>query len=505
MKKIIFIAAITAQFSYGFTQLQNANWVFGDSIGLNFSDGLITPFNSNLPCYQASASLSDADGQLLFYTNGQSVFNKNHELMLNGDGLHIAATNNPEYPYSQYPRPLIIIPKPDHLNKYFIIHSVGSYDSVGLVYSEIDLNKEGGLGEVISKNNHLLICFDYTSDDCTGPNSWVTAVRHGNGRDWWMISFSYNSIPSYFDSTEFIISLISPDGIQEPTFQLELPDYEINLLYYGSSYLVAVSPTGDIFAFPSENKVDFYLFDRCSGLFSYSYSLDLDNLKTSDAVFSPDGNKIYVIAGGNTNTSQRIFQFCFNCGIDVQETKTEIYKNTYGAYVLNTLQLAIDGKIYFGHEYGYYSPVYEKTYVNTHLSVINNPNLEGLECNVDTLTIDLDDKIFTGGFPNIINYDLGVLPKSACDTLGTSVSSVQHQTGFTILPNPVQNIFYVQTNTSAFYNVQLINVQGKKMLNIPKYTTGTPVEVSHLPAGVYAVLLTDESGITRQQKLMISR
>lgn len=502
MKKIIFIAAITAQFSYGFTQLQNANWVFGDSIGLNFSDGIITPFNSNLPCWGTSAAISDAEGQLLFYTNGQSVFNKNHELMENGDSLIVYGAYNDVYPYVQFPQITSIIPKPNTSNMFYIFQPFGDPDTSGIMYSEIDMNAEYGLGSVIFKNNVLFLTTDNWTE-ASSPSGKSVAVRHGNGRDWWMIYLFGNLFD--LELYQYMMILFTPDGIDTTFFQQEFPDREIDPLYYGTNQYMAISNSGNLIAFPVEDKIDIFQFDRCSGLIEYAYTLDLDNLNAADVIFSPDDSKLYVIAGGNTNTSQRIFQFCFTCGTDVQETKTEIYKNTYGAYALNTLQLAIDGKIYFGYEYGYYSPVYEKTYVNTHLSVINNPNLEGLECNVDTLIIDLDDKIFTGGFPNIINYDLGVLPKSACDTLGTSVSSVQHQTGFTILPNPVQNIFYVQTETSAMHDLQLINVQGKKMLNIPKYTTGTPVEVSHLPAGVYAVLLTDESGITRQQKLMISR
>jgi len=71
-------------------QLQNTNWYFGNQSGLNFNDGTQVPTiltNSSMNAEGASASVSDTFGNLLFYTNGINVWNRNHEIMLNGANL----------------------------------------------------------------------------------------------------------------------------------------------------------------------------------------------------------------------------------------------------------------------------------------------------------------------------------------------------------------------------------------------------------------------------------
>ncbi|MBK8681988.1 MAG: T9SS type A sorting domain-containing protein [Bacteroidetes bacterium] len=504
MKNYFLLITMIAFCNHGYSQLQNANWVFGDSVGLSFSDDSIFTFNSKLGCWHASATISDSAGQLLFYTNGQSVFNKNHELMTNGDGLNIAASGNSEYPYSQYKQPVLIIPKPNNFNTFYIFHVVGNPDSASLDYSVVDLNTDDGLGMVVSKNNHILICYDFFSEDCTTSSGWVNAVRHANGRDWWLISFAKN-IES-IDPAKFIFILITPEGIALPKFQVELPDYVIDPIYYGSLNQTAISPSGDILAYSVGNKVDLFQFDRCEGSVKYLYSLDCGSLNAIDVIFSSDGSKLYIIANGNTYTTIRIFQFCFTCGIDVQETKTEIYKNTYSNYEFSNLQLGIDNKIYFGYEYKEGSPIETKSFINTHLSVINEPNNEGLLCDVDTLTIDLGDRIFTGGFPNIIDFDLGVLYHSGCDTISTEINNIQASSAIQIYPNPANEYIYISSETYKNEKclLELYNSTGTLVSRYEKVFVNETIQLPKLNYGVYLAVITTSSGKQFSEKLVIT-
>ena len=160
-----------------FSQDRNSVWVFGDSAGIDFSNlSNPIPFSSGMDGRGSCASIADTNGHLQCYafTNGTSdwstlVMNNQHLQMLNGHSITGLAWYNE----------LVIIPRDS--NKYFLF-SYGSDtpNNDGLYYSLIDMNSNGGLGSVIAKNVQL------------NPNrigDCLTAVKHGNGRDWWVICY----------------------------------------------------------------------------------------------------------------------------------------------------------------------------------------------------------------------------------------------------------------------------------------------------------------------------
>ncbi|MEI7727553.1 MAG: hypothetical protein WCK09_20765, partial [Bacteroidota bacterium] len=72
----------------GFSQGEFNKWYFGYFAGINFNT---TP-PSTLPAsamntIHASVSVADSLGNLLFYSQGLSVYNRNHQIMPNGNGL----------------------------------------------------------------------------------------------------------------------------------------------------------------------------------------------------------------------------------------------------------------------------------------------------------------------------------------------------------------------------------------------------------------------------------
>ena len=94
-------------------QLQNANWYFGIEAGINFNDGTETPtVLTDNPLYfpNASASVSDEFGNLIFHTDGENIYNKNHSAMLNGAGLYGDAESST----------VLIVKKPLSLNGYYV-------------------------------------------------------------------------------------------------------------------------------------------------------------------------------------------------------------------------------------------------------------------------------------------------------------------------------------------------------------------------------------------------
>lgn len=149
--KTIFIIILVAICCRGFSQGYDNNWVFGDSAGLSFNTGEPVSFESSMLTFEACASISDSTGNLLFYTNGEKVWNKNHELMQNGDSLHLGGLT---LFGSNYTQGVIILPYPENENLYYIFYLtdyVVPEDNFGIEYSIVDMELDGGLGAVTEK------------------------------------------------------------------------------------------------------------------------------------------------------------------------------------------------------------------------------------------------------------------------------------------------------------------------------------------------------------------
>ena len=93
-------------------QNEAGNWYFRQSAGLSFNSGApVTLTNGLLNTLKGCASISDANGNLLFYTNGTVVRNRNHNVMTNGNNLKGNSISS---------QSAIIIPKPGSTTNYFI-------------------------------------------------------------------------------------------------------------------------------------------------------------------------------------------------------------------------------------------------------------------------------------------------------------------------------------------------------------------------------------------------
>lgn len=211
-----------------FGQQQNANWYFGNGAGLNFdtntttlSDGQTTNANNY------TASISDEDGELLFYTDGNSVWNTNHQII--SSGLNGAS------------RTVSIVPKPGDCDKYYIFTVNNDY-----FYSIVDFNTNA-LGEVTETNQPLNILPHIATNGVTKtinerPNHMAVA-KHADNESYWLILNPFD---------EFFSVLIDSSGIHpnSNTFS-ELPPNTGTT--YGNGYTgisgIAVSEQMDRLAY----------------------------------------------------------------------------------------------------------------------------------------------------------------------------------------------------------------------------------------------------------------
>ena len=449
-----------------YAQKETNNWVFGDSLLMTFTDtGIYSiPIPSNIR-HESSASISDNAGHMLFHTDGKFVWNKLHNLMPNGCCLNV----DQYWTYaSSVTQGVVIIPKPDNPDKYYIFTRANDT----LSYSIVDMTLDGGLGAVVLQNQNVI--FDTLMEK-------MHAVKHANGRDWWLLV--HERIPSFSPGTtnRFYKLLITPDGVQGPFEQSvgELIDY------YTSWGEMLFSPDGSKLAITGYNFVEIFDFDRCSGelnTFAYIDNFDTGLFDAYGLSFSPDGNKIYISSINNN----LLYQYCLNCNDSIEETKVLLFENPYGGYFIGQHELGPDGKIYFAIGY-MVMPNNIFTYKNMNLCVINEPNLLGAACNIDTSTIWLGGRRAIMGLPNMVNYTLGAIPGSECDTLGVNVSAFEHQEIFSVFPNPTTDILHINYSgtENVFYTLTITNATGAEVFKLQKFNSNKEINVKSFPAGAY--------------------
>ena len=393
--------------------------VCGASV-INFDFGFADTTHSNdisMSFSETNAYICDTFGQLLFYTNGIFIANALNDTMMNGDNL------NPSLYTSQASIGLnikqgdLILKQPGSDHIYYLFHetlfrdqSVGDYRVSELYYSIIDMSLDSGRGAVIQKNVVLL------SDTLTIGS--ITACKHANGRDWWIVLHKSQGRRYY----EY---LFTPSGLTGPFIQ----DIGYSVLPRDWSWQACFSPDGNKYANVfTKDTIDVMDFDRCTGLFSNCHSIYLkDSANARGVAFSASSQLMYV------SSTKYVYQFDINAVpidsgkvlLDKFDVFAEPIPPFYTAFFL--AQLANDGKIYIttGNSTRYFN-------------VIHHPDNLGLGC--DFLQHSLLLPTYNSNtIPNFPNYFLGKEMGSVCDSLPSMLShtSLQQRTGSGIHPSRI--------------------------------------------------------------------
>lgn len=343
-------------------QKQNNVWTFGQNAGLDFN-------NINGPAFyptqilsrEGCASICDAFGQLLFYSNGNTVWNKNHQVMTNGTGL-LGNTGtiggSPNLPGSGT-QSVAIAQSPANINQYYLF-VLDSWENIQIAnsklplrYSIVDMTLNNGLGDVIVTQKNILVD--------TGFSEKMVVVQLYNS--YWLLTHKYNS-PQYFayriDNFGFHNPIISNVGI--------LPSKP----YFGGvsayrSYLIGemkISPDKKTIALGSfsDSTVEIASFDTITGIVSNVIGLHTHARGVYGVEFSPNGSKLYI--SGTNSLAQYDLTLLPNI-TQVLNSKYDL--GAIGSYV--GLRLGPDQKIYSAHApYSY-------------IGRINSPDLNGVNCN----------------------------------------------------------------------------------------------------------------------------
>jgi gliding motility-associated-like protein len=415
---LLFAPVMHAQFQNGlWTGKQAYNWYFYSQLGLNFttstptvlSDGRMT-IDIVDPFKEGCGTISDRDGNLLFYSNGITVWNKNHEVMVNGEGL----LGN--YSSSQSG---LVIPKPGNSQIYYIICVDGSgvapegptgpnggVAPTLLTYSEVDMSLDGGLGAVTSNKNIIL-------SNETGEK--ISAVYHADKEQVWLVSHSASySAPG----NTFNAYLISDTGIDHTPVTSTIG--EIMVVSQGQMKfspdgrkLGLCNGGGDITYNP---VLQVFNFNNETGEISNPVTLtDINSVGYSYGLeFSPNSRYLYYT---ESILPSQLFQFDLAAGdqASIMATKT-LLSQTEDFLYYTSLQAAPDGKIYM------ISPDFKA------VSVINYPNNGGISAGFVGDAINTGTTTITGaGLPGFIQsyFQSGILYNGQCDGEATAFSTIR--------------------------------------------------------------------------------
>jgi hypothetical protein len=434
--------------SHLFSQGQYNNWYFSYFYAISFNSGSPVIINgSAMASDECSATISDASGNLLFYTNGNSIWDRNNNLMPNGTGI---------LSVGDVQQSVLIVPLPNNNNLYYVF-SIGGTSGLwprDLRYSIVDMSLNNSMGDVTLKN--ILLDSDVTEK--------LTATMHVNGNDIWVIDHPYTS-------HQFKSYLLTSGGITTTVLSNVGPK-PYNLTAYTGA--IRISNNGcwllSTYRFTNLNTglLELYHFNNSTGMVSGGTTTNLPNPWGLE--FSPDNTKFYI----SQNTLSPIYQFDLQAGSDslILASYTAVSDTIQSTF---NLQIAPDNKIYFSGP------------VDTLLGVIEHPNNIGWVCGVNTSAIVFHDTI--GGsisLPN--NFNLVNHTSSDCHS---NAIIENDEAGINIFPNPFSNQISVsiakQNPKQLSYTISNILgqiVYGPKEIN-PNDTFSKAIDLGFLSSGMY--------------------
>lgn len=441
----------------------------------------------------ANSAISDTKGQLLFYTNGCEVMNNNHTLIKNGDSINAGFIFNSWCEELGYPlhQGVLILPWPDKVSRYVILHyrnsDSGDFDISDLLYTVVDISTNNNNGSVTAKNKMIYEHFNFADN--------LTAIRHGNGRDWWIIAPKRHS-------NRYFKFLLSPEGFAGPYIQ----DFGKKWTNIQGGSQACFSPDGAkyIRMAPFDTGCQIGDFDRCSGIISNPVNLSFpkDTIYSNGCAVSPSNRFLYISA------YEKVYQFDLQAP-DISSSRVLLgkYDGSMAPFATRFFQsmLAPDGKIYMTSPNGVWV-----------MHVVHNPDEKGLACNFEQHGIELPTHILFP-IPNFPHYRLFDLPGSSCDTLGIdgTVSAAEPAAvragPLRIFPNPAGAGEPVRIEAGELFGVNdrlyVFNALGQlwRELALPQGKSHLVLPAGEIPSGVYFFQLLREKGQEQVGRLVIVR
>ncbi|MFN0173159.1 MAG: T9SS type A sorting domain-containing protein [Saprospiraceae bacterium] len=461
----------------------SASVIYGNVIRMDFRESPLNISNiygvKDFGMEGSNTSMCDKDGNLLFYSNGCKIVNAKGEVMLSGDSINPGVVwdefceNGGGSPIRQG---VIALPAPEDDSLYYVFNlDFGipylDQDSIffalapmHLYYQVVDMVQDSGYGAVVQKNQVAL------AD--TLARSSLQAVRHANGKDWWVV------VPKSHSNCYYVVP-VTAEGVQTP--QLKCLGHVWN--DFDSGTQVTFSPDGKKYVrFNGWNGLNIFDFDAATGDLSNPLNIAFSNdtiRYVIGAAISPNSRYLYICTG------LKVYQFDLKAD-DIESSKIKIatwdgYQNPYPT-IFYLAALAPDGKIYISNTSSTYN-----------LHVINKPNCPGVSCELVQHGIVLPSYNFAT-IPNMPHYRQSYFE---CDsTLIGAVEVGQVGRKLMVFPNPASEVIHLSLEFGKG-EVSIFDATGRAVSHpSPTVADGQlSILIRDLPSGLYFVCFRTEGNI----------
>ena len=458
------------------------NWYFGNRCGVSFNTGVPVVLSDGVLNQQEGvSSISNKNGKLLFYSDGMTIWDRNHQAMPNANGD--LAGNNSSTQSS------IIVPNLSDSTKYYILTIDELGGGNGLKYSTVDMTLKGNgtdsnpMGDVVSTEKNI--------DLVTPIAEKITIVQKDNNADYWVIVHGWGN-------NDFYVFEVTESGI-DTSYQT----YSVGNTHSGNvvntvGYMKS-SMNGSKIALVnrSSSTIDLFDFDRHTGEISNPISITPSDSLIYGLEFSFDER--YLFIGGTSSISK--YKLSDQTLTDLSFDDSSIFEPSYSA--VRALQIGPDGNIYVSVRYNNYLSMVDPSYsfvrskevfldvdstnrycrfglpsifFHKGFEFVTGSNVDTAICNGDSIYLENAYRTVAGtyydtlqsvqGWDSIINTHLEILP---------------------ILPAPT-----ITEDTGVLISSSASNYQW--YLNDSLITGATAQDYQPSVSGVYQVAIEDTNG-----------
>lgn len=481
--------------------IPNSPYTGGFLIDFNTLNPVVSSHSRSANLFLSNGSICDTSGILVAYTNGCSIFSgKTDTIIANGNNINPGPVHNmycdvntPNTGFGYYPnspQSSMFLPLPDTTNIYYLFHKkikllYNPFDALTdkLFYSVVDMNINGGVGRVVSKNVPIM-------EDSLAAGM-MTAVKHANGKDWWILT------PRNRENQIYTF-LFTKDGIVDTTLQ----NIGFNLDKDGSCQ-ITFTPDGSKFITCNPyTGLGIFDFDRSNGLLSNYRAIDIKPYiyqwtDFTGCAVSPNNRFIYV------SSTLDLLQYDLMAS-DIAASQINVGHYDGGQNPLATTfgqcHLAPDCKIYI-----------QTGQQAKSMHVIHSPNEVGTACNFEQQGLPLTNAN-RGSLPYFPHFRLGPTdnPGEPCTTVVSTTALPTPLPSFSVFPNPASAFLRILPNrlykgAGVFRLYTGTGALAREAHFEPMSAETVTIQVADLLPGIYYYQIWCEGRMVRADKVIIQR